>query len=195
MLGNGQKLIHWKLGGSQKQIGSMLRSTPTSKATTLGKQQPTKEITLGILHPSRDIKLTLHGLKIWITCGVLQASIIDIHGQTLVEATDTWDGQRLTSGIKIGGRFISGPGQICFGATNSGNAGISGIVTTNGTDGLGKVGPQQNSSGGVGIWTMQQCGAQTVTVGFLTPPPEYWWTPESWELSLVPSPKSMVNEV
>jgi len=59
--------------------------------------------------------------------------------------------QRLTSGIKIGGKFNNGPGQICFGAINCGNSGISGICTTNGTDGFGRLIPQQNSFGGVGL--------------------------------------------
>jgi hypothetical protein len=34
---------------------------------------------------------------------------------------------RFTSGSKIGGKFSNGPGQICFGAMNCGNSGISGI--------------------------------------------------------------------
>jgi len=96
----------------------------------------------------------------------LHVSIIDtiILGQH--DAIDgVPEGHRLTSGSKIGGRFNSGPGQICLGATNSGNAGISGICTTNGTEGFGRLIPQQNSSAVVGLWTMQQFGAQTVTVG------------------------------
>jgi len=36
--------------------------------------------------------------------------------------------QRFNSGIIIGGKLISGPGHICFGAINCGNGGTSGIL-------------------------------------------------------------------
>jgi hypothetical protein len=121
----GSKLIGAKLGGSQKHTGSILKSITTSKDTMLGIQQPTKDITLGKWHPSSDITLILHGLTICITCGVLHASITDI--QQDICDIDICEGHKFTSGNKIGGKFNSGPGHICFGAINCGNAGISGI--------------------------------------------------------------------
>ncbi len=84
----------------------------------------------------------------------MQASITETItlGHTLGHIlADIAEGHKFTSGNKIGGKFNSGPGQICLGAINSGNAGMSGICTTNGTDGFGKLMPQQNSLGGVGL--------------------------------------------
>jgi hypothetical protein len=121
----GSKLIGAKLGGSQKHTGSILKSITTSKDTMLGIQQPISDITLGKWHPSNDITLILHGLTICITCGVLHASITDT--QQDICDIDICEGHKFTSGNKIGGKFSNGPGHICFGAINSGKAGMSGI--------------------------------------------------------------------
>jgi hypothetical protein len=156
MLGNGQKLIHAKLGGSQKHNGDRLKSTATSKEIfsklgraqklmhskliKLGIQQLTSEIVLGGQHPTIEIKSVLEGHRIVMEFITLGTQLIIILGTQLICGTAE---QRFISGCKIGGKSISGPGQIIFGAINSGIRGNSGIRITNGTEGSGKTGPSQ----------------------------------------------------